>query len=152
LQTRADVEAAFQQIMSNARQFNPLAEIEGVLVQEMVPAGVDLIAGISRDPVFGPTVIFGLGGIFVEVLQDVSLRVPPLTREDALEMTEEIKGGRILDGFRGLPAVNREDLAVIILKLSRLALDFPRIIELDINPLVCSAGGIKAADALIVLE
>lgn len=152
LQTPAEVEAACREILDNVRRFNPAARIEGVLVQEMLPPGVEVIAGIGRDDVFGPTVVFGLGGVLVEALQDVAIRVPPLTREDALEMIDEIKGRRVLEGFRGLPPVDREALAEIILKISRLALDFPQIAELDVNPLICSPQGIKAADALIVLK
>lgn len=150
--TPAEVEAAFREIMDNARRFNPAARIEGVLVQEMLPPGVEVIAGIGQDDIFGSTVLFGLGGVFVEALGDVALRVPPLTREDVLEMIGEIKGRRLLEGFRGLPPVDRQALAEIILKISRLALDFPQIAELDVNPLICSPQGIKAADALIILK
>ncbi len=152
LQTPAEVEAACLEILDNVRRFNPAARIEGVLVQEMLPPGVEVIVGIGQDDVFGSTVVFGLGGVLVEALQDVAIRVPPLTREDALEMIDEIKGRRVLEGFRGLPPVDREALAEIILKISRLALDFPQIAELDVNPLICSPQGIKAADALIVIK
>ncbi len=152
LQTPAEVASAWQQILNNVGRCNPWATIKGVLVQEMLPRGVEAILGIGQDDVFGPTVIFGLGGVLVEALEDIAVRIPPLTVEDALEMTEEIKGRRLLDGFRGLPPVDRKAVAEAILKISRLALDFPQIAELDINPLICTSQGVKAADALIVLK
>lgn len=151
LKSPAEVSKAYAEIINAAGQYKPDARIEGVLVQEMLPEGVETIAGTGRDAVFGATVLFGLGGIFVEALQDVALRVAPLSFADALEMPDEIQGRRVLEGLRGKPPVNKDALAEVLLRLSRLALDFPQIAELDINPLICYPGGIKAADALIVL-
>jgi acetyltransferase len=152
LDTPEKILAAYKEIITNASVYQPDAKIKGVLVQEMLPAGVEVIIGISQDPVFGPVVMFGLGGIFVEVLEDVALRVVPLTKSDAYEMIEEIKGRRILDGVRGQSPVNKPAIAEVILKVAQLAQDFPQIKELDINPLICSDKGVWAADALIVLE
>jgi acetyltransferase len=152
LDTPEKILAAYKEIITNASVYHPDAKIKGVLVQEMLPAGVEVIIGISQDPVFGPVVMFGLGGIFVEVLEDVALRVVPLTKSDAYEMIEEIKGRRILDGVRGQSPVNKPAIAEVILKVAQLAQDFPQIKELDINPLICSDKGVWAADALIVLR
>jgi acetyltransferase len=152
LDTPEKVLVAYKEIITNASSYRPGARIKGVLVQEMLPAGVETIIGISQDPVFGPVVMFGLGGIFVEVLQDVALRVVPLTKSDAYEMIDEIKGRRILDGVRGQSPVNKSAIAEVILKVAQLAQDFPQIKELDINPLICSGKEVWAADALIVLR
>ena len=152
LDTPEKILAAYKEIITNTSAYQPDVKIKGVLVQEMLPAGVETIIGISRDPVFGPVVMFGLGGIYVEVLEDVTLRVVPLTKSDAYEMIEEIKGHRILDGVRGQSPVNKSAIAEVILKVAQLAQDFPQIKELDINPLICSDKGVWAADALIVLQ
>jgi len=152
IKTPDELASAYLEIKANASRYNPMARIKGILVQEMLPQGVEVIVGLGWDSVFGPTVMFGLGGVFVEALRDIALRVPPLTKEDALEIIEEIKGRRLLEGFRHLPVVDKNSLAEIIMKIGQLALDFPRIAELDINPLVCTSQGIKAADALIVLH
>ncbi|OAT85493.1 acetate--CoA ligase family protein [Desulfotomaculum copahuensis] len=151
LKEPGQVRRAFEEIVGAAGRYKPDARIDGVLVQEMLPEGVEMIAGTGRDAVFGPTVLFGLGGIFVEALQDIALRVAPLSPADAREMLDEIQGRRVLDGLRGKPPVDKGAVADVLLRLSRLALDFPQIAELDINPLLCHPGGIKAADALIVL-
>jgi acetyltransferase len=125
--------------------------ISGVLVQEMIEGGVEVIVGTTNDPVFGPCVMFGLGGVFVEVLRDVSFRVAPLSRPDAEEMIREVKGYRVLEGVRGRPAVDVRALVDVILKVSRLAADFAEEIEeLDINPLVVLPRGVRVADVLIL--
>jgi acetyltransferase len=117
----------------------------------MLEPGVEAIVGITRDPVFGPAVMFGLGGILVEVLQDVSFRVAPLSRADAAEMIREVKGARLLSGGRGRAAADLKALSDVILKVSQLALDYADVIEeLDINPLVVYPKGVRVADALIV--
>jgi acetyltransferase len=119
----------------------------------MVPAGTEVIVGMSRDPQFGPTVMFGLGGIFVEVYKDVSLRVIPLTRSDAEEMIDEVKGSLLLRGYRGRQKGDVEGIIDVILKVSQLAIDLrDEVMELDINPLIVlgEGSGVKAVDALIV--
>jgi acetyltransferase len=148
-----ELEQAYHQLLDIAKGHT--AEIRGVLVQEMVEDGAELIVGISRDKFFGPIIIFGLGGIYVEILKDVSLRLPPVDRDDALGMIQEIKGYEILAGARGRPKVDIEALAQVILKLSHLALDLGDLISaVDINPLIVSKDGmgVKAVDALVVLE
>jgi acetyltransferase len=139
-------------VLSNARAYVKDARIEGVLVQEMVKDGVEAILGVTNDPLFGPAVMFGLGGIFAEVLKDVSFRLAPVTPSVAREMVEEIAGYPVLAGARGRPRADIEALVDAIVRLSALAVDLKDCVaELDINPLFVFAEGkgVKAADALI---
>lgn len=148
-----EVRAAFKEIMLKARKYKPGADIQGVLVQEMAGDGVEVIVGAVKDPVFGHVVMFGLGGIFVEALEDVSFRVTPLSRLDAEEMIRDIKGRRVLQGMRGKPPVDVKALVDVILRVSQLVVDHGEAIrELDINPLVVSKKGAKVVDALIVKD
>ncbi len=124
----------------------------GVLVQEMVKGQRELMAGLTRDPQFGPCVMFGLGGIFTEILKDVSFRLAPLEEKDALDMMEEIKGHKILDAIRGMEKVNRRTLAEILIALGAIGVENERIKEIDVNPLIVHKGEPVAVDALIVLE
>jgi acetyltransferase len=150
LGSEADVRRAYEEVLSNAQRVAPQAEIRGVLVQEMVKGGVEVILGSMRDPVFGPVVMFGLGGIFVEALGDVSFRIAPLSRSDAEDMIEEIKGHRVLRGIRGREPADLDAIANALLSVSRLVIDHRDAIdELDINPLVVFPRGAKAVDALI---
>jgi Acyl-CoA synthetase (NDP forming) len=147
----AEVRAGFKEVISNAKKYMPEAKIQGVLVQEMLKDGVEVIIGTTEDPVFGHVIMFGLGGIFVEALKDVSFRIAPLSRIDAEEMVSEIKGYSVLQGIRGKPPVDIDTLVDVILRVSRLVTDHKDIIkELDINPLVLNACGAKVADALII--
>jgi acyl-CoA synthetase (NDP forming) len=149
------VTKAYEEIMDNAKRYNPEARINGVAVQEMVMGGTEVIAGMSQDPQFGPTIAFGLGGIFVEVLKDISLGVTPLSTSDAKKMVRQIKGYPILEGIRGKARADIEALEDLLLILARLAEDWKDYIaEIDINPLlVMNQGhGVKALDALIVLK
>jgi len=151
----AEAMAAFDEIMANSRKHAPGADIRGVTVQEMVPAGREVIIGMSRDAQFGPTVVFGLGGVFVEVLKDISMRVVPVSRFDAQDMVKEIKGARMLEPFRRMPAADVDAIIDVILRVSRLAQDLGDIIsEIDINPLVVleKGKGARAVDALVVLK
>jgi acyl-CoA synthetase (NDP forming) len=144
--------AAYDEIMANAARHAPGATLDGVLVQEMVRGGTEVILGISNDPLFGPAVMVGLGGVFAEVMRDVSFRLAPITLSEAHEMIRELRAFPILDGARGRPKADLEALAQALLQLSALALDLKdEIAELDINPLfVLPAGhGAKAGDALI---
>jgi acyl-CoA synthetase (NDP forming) len=127
--------------------------VHEVLVQQMVAGERELAAGLVRDPQFGPCVMLGLGGVLTEVLEDVVFRVAPLSRWDAFQMMEDLRGRKILDAFRGRPPVDREVLADIILSLGRLGLENPAIREIDINPLkIRSDGQPIAVDALIILD
>jgi len=150
-----EVRKAYAAILQNAGDYKPDARINGVLVQEMLPEGIEVIIGVTKDPVFGPTIMFGLGGIFVEVLKDVSFRVAPLSRGDALDMIKEIKGYQVLKGVRGRPPADIEALTSVIMKISTLATALKdQVKELDINPLVVypEGKGVKVADAMVVIK
>lgn len=124
----------------------------GVLVQEMVAGGRELTAGLVRDADFGPCVMFGLGGIFTEILHDVAFRKAPLDEADALDLLQGIKGGRILEGVRGLPPADRGKLADLLIALGRLGLEYPEVEEADLNPIILAGSRPVVADALIVLR
>ena len=145
------VRAAYDAVMANAAAVSPPPLVNGVLVQPMVPQGVELVIGARIDPLFGPMVVVGLGGILVEVLQDTALAPAPVTQADALAMLRSLKGVKLLQGFRGMPAVDMDRLATVIGNVSRFAADQRDVIaELDINPLICAGEKITAVDALIV--
>jgi acyl-CoA synthetase (NDP forming) len=149
-----DAGAAFESIIHAARSYNPDARLNGVLVQEMVPPGIEMILGIAPDPVFGSVLVAGLGGIFVEVLRDVAHRIPPIDKAAARAMVDELRGVALLHGVRGAPPGDIDALVDRIERLSWLAHDLPEIVELDINPLVLGAAGKGAhvVDALIRLN
>jgi acetyltransferase len=149
----AQVRIAFDQVMSSARRYSPDAAINGVLVQEMIPNAVEVIAGVSYDPQLGPVLLFGTGGVMVEVYHDVTLRQCPITRPEAMEMIHQVKGVRLLQGFRGAPEADIEALADTLVRVSHLAVNLDgQLSELDINPLMVlpRGQGVKAADALAV--
>ena len=150
--TAKDVRAAFTDLMAKAKRAGGrTARIEGVLVCEMVTGGVETVVGVSHDPLFGPVVMAGLGGIFVEVLEDVTFRVPPFPREEAERMLRELTGFKLLEGVRGAKPADVDAAVDVIMKVSRLALDLSdEIAELDINPLVVRPRGAVALDALVV--
>jgi acetate---CoA ligase (ADP-forming) subunit beta len=140
---------AYSGMISTIKQKYPDAVIDGVSVRKLAQPGVEIIFGMSKDPQFGPVIMFGLGGILVEVLKDVSFRVVPLSKRDAAEMVREIKGFTLLQGFRGQPPVNLEKL---LIKVPDFVEKNPRIKELDLNPLFAHGDSIVAVDARILLE
>jgi len=148
------VREGWQAIITRARNAHPKAELRGVQVQQMVAGGQEVIIGVKRDPEFGPLVMFGLGGVYVEALADVSFRLAPLSRQDAGEMIAEVHSAKLLEGLRGAPPADRTALVDAIVRIGRLAVDCPEIVELDVNPLmVLSAGhGALAVDVRIILE
>jgi acyl-CoA synthetase (NDP forming) len=151
LQGAAAVEAAFDEIIRNARAYAPEAVLDGVLVQEMVSGGTELILGINNDPLFGPAVMVGFGGIFAEVMKDVSFRLAPITRSEAESMVRELRSFPILDGARGRPKADLSAVIDTLMRLSAMAIDLREVVqEFDINPLfVLQAGeGVRAGDAL----
>ncbi len=151
LRSADEVRDAYQTILARANAVTPPPRIAGVLVQKMVPQGIEMVIGARIDPLFGPLVVVGLGGILVEVLKDTALAPAPVTHEEALTMLAELKGTRLLDGFRGMPAVDRHALAKVIQRVSAFAADHrDAIAELDVNPLICAGDSITAVDALIV--
>ena len=151
LTTRDAVRAAYAAIMSRVRQAMPDARVDGVLVQRAVQGARELIAGVSRAPGFGPLVMVGLGGIFVEALRDVAFRLAPLDATDAREMLHELRGARILGAVRGAPAVDRAKVADVLVRISVLAAELPEVAELDLNPLIVVGDGVVAVDARVVL-
>ena len=138
--------------MASVRQKQPSARLLGVSVQKMARPGVEVIIGMSKDPQFGPVLMFGLGGILEEVLKDVAFRIVPLSRRDASEMIREIKGFPILKGYRGLDPVDIAVLEDLLLKVSVLVEKNPDIAELDLNPIFAYKDGAVAVDARVVLE
>src|SRR6202041_1430811 len=151
----AQVRAEYAEIISNARDCAPQARINGVSVQEMVGDGVEVIVGVSCDPQLGPVLLFGSGGVMVEVYNDVALRRCPITRAEARAMIDEVKGARLLRGFRGRPAADVEALADTLVRVSYLAMHLEgQLAELEINPLMVlpSGRGVKALDPLVVFR
>lgn len=126
--------------------------IEGILVQQMIKGERELVVGLSHDPQFGPCVMFGLGGIFTEILNDVSFRIAPLEKRDALEMVREIRGHKILDAFRGKPAVDIDILCQTLIAIGNIGMECEQVKEIDINPLIISGDKPVAVDALVVLK
>lgn len=147
-----EVKKGFDEIVAAAKKADPKARVEGVAVQKMAPAGTEVIVGMSKDPQFGPVLMFGLGGIFVEVLKDVAFRIVPLEARDARQMVREIKGFPVLEGVRGQPPADLAALEGLILKLSQFVEAHPEIEELDLNPVFAYADGVIAVDARIVIS
>ena len=147
----AAVRQAYDEVCVAALRYKPDAKIAGVLVQEMVPRGVEMMLGIVRDPVFGPVIAVCIGGIYVEVMRDITFRVPPVDAPTARAMLGELRGYKILEGVRGMPPADIEALVDCIVRLSWLAADHgDTISELDVNPLTMLPAGAKAVDALLV--
>ncbi len=152
LKTAAEVEAAYKTIIENAKKYKADARIEGVIVQEMAPQGTEVIVGAVKDPQFGPTIMFGLGGIFVELLKDVNFRVAPITTQDAKDMITNLKAFPLLNGYRGSKPADIEALAAVLCNVSKMIMDNPEIKELDLNPVMAYPKGTKCVDARIILE
>ena len=152
LKNAAEVQAAYKTIVGNAKKYNSKANILGVLVMEMAPAGTEVIVGAIKDPQFGATIMFGLGGIFVEVLKDVTFKIAPVSVDEAKEMITGLKAYALLTGYRNTPPADLDALAEILVKVSKLLTDYPEIKELDLNPVMAYAKGAKTVDARIILE
>jgi acetyl-CoA synthetase (ADP-forming) len=152
LKTAEEVRNAYRKILENVKEHKPKAEIVGLLVQEMAPSSTEVIVGAIKDPQFGQALMFGLGGIFVEVLKDVTFRVAPVTEDEAHEMITEVKAYPLLKGYRNLPPADIEAIVKIILNTSRLVMEHQEIKELDLNPIMVYEKGAKTVDARILLE
>lgn len=152
LRTAEEVEKAFEMILANVKKHQPNTEINGILVQEMAPASTEVIVGALKDDQFGPTVMFGLGGVFVEVLRDVAFRIAPVTKQEAELMITEIRAYPVLRSYRNAPPLDTNAIADIILNTSKLVMKYEEIRELDLNPIMVYEKGAKTVDARIILE
>lgn len=152
LKNEHDVRQGYNRILENVKKHDSKARIAGVLVQEMAPSSTEVIVGAIKDPQFGPAVMFGLGGVFVEVLKDVTFRVAPITEDDACEMISEVKAYPLLKGYRNTPPVDIDAITKILLNTSKLVTDHMEIKELDLNPVIVYEKGAKTVDARIILE
>lgn len=152
LANATQVGRAYSEIISSVKQAYPKAQIQGVSVQPMAPSGVEVIIGMSKDPQFGPVLMFGLGGILVEVLKDVSFRIVPVSERDAREMIREIKGYPLLEGYRGQKPASIPSLEKLIVKVSQFIEKNPQIKELDLNPVFAYPDKAVSVDARVVLE
>jgi acetyl coenzyme A synthetase (ADP forming)-like protein len=152
LSSAAEVQRGYATLLKNTQAYNPKAHIAGVQVQQMLPAAQEVIVGVTTDPSFGKLVAFGLGGVLVEVMQDITFRLAPATRQEALSMLDEIAGAAVLRGVRGGQGVHREALAGLIENVSHLAHDFPEISEMDLNPVFATSTGATAVDVRILVD
>jgi acyl-CoA synthetase (NDP forming) len=151
LKSDQEVAAAYNAIMASCREQFPAAVIEGVTVQNMAPPGLEVIVGMATDPQFGPVLMFGLGGVWVEVLKDVSFKIVPLSESDARSATKEIRAARLLEGFRGSAPVDTSALEDILLRLSDFVATTPEVREMDLNPIFAYPDGAIAVDARVIL-
>jgi acetyltransferase len=153
LNSKEEIESAFKKIVENARNYNSKAQITGVTVQRMIKdRGYELILGSKHDPLFGPIILFGMGGIITEVIRDKAIGLPPLNSTLARRLMEETKVYKLLRGFRNRPPVNLESLEEILVRLSHMVTDFPEITEIDINPLFVNESSILALDARVIIK
>jgi acyl-CoA synthetase (NDP forming) len=152
LATPEEVRTAYRDILKNTRQYNPEAKIDGVTVQKMALPGVAVIIGSFKDSQFGPVIIFGLGGLLVEIIEDIALKVAPITPKDAIDMIQEIKGYKLLTGYRGQPPVNISALEEMLLVVSNFVENNPVVKEIDLNPVIAGVDSSVAVDARVVLE
>jgi succinyl-CoA synthetase beta subunit len=152
LASASEVKRAAAELLRRARRANPKARIDGVLVQRMAGAGVELLVGVTRDPVLGPAVTVGLGGIYAEALADVAVRPVPLDRRDAREMLASLRAAPVLRGMRGQPGVDRRALERLIVQVAGVASALgERLAELDLNPVIATPEGVLIVDHLVVL-
>lgn len=152
LRGEAQLRKAYDDILASCHAYNPAAVIRGVLVTPMARKGTEVIIGVIRDPIFGPVLMFGLGGIFVEILEDVTFRAIPLSRHDAVSMVEQIKAGKVLKGVRGEAGVDKDALVDLLLKVSGIVQAYPQLAELDLNPVLAYDDGYAVVDARIIVN
>jgi len=152
LKNKAEVESAFDAIIRSCKAAVPKAKIDGVSVQPMGKSGIEVIMGMTKDPSFGPVIMFGLGGVFVEVLKDVAFRVVPIEESDAEDMINEIRGKKLLEGYRGQEPADIACLRQMLLKLSDFVNETPEIQEIDMNPVFAYKDGAVVVDARIILS
>jgi acyl-CoA synthetase (NDP forming) len=146
-----EAKAAYQDIIYKVKKYEKEAKISGVIAYSMIPQGTEIIIGMMKDPCFGPTILFGLGGIFVEILKDISFRILPLEERDAEEMISEIKGYQILKGIRGETPKDVKSIRDVLMKISQLVMENPEIKEIDLNPIFVFEKALQVVDARIIL-
>ena len=151
IKDKKEAKVAYQEIIFKAKKYNKKAKISGVIAYTMVPQGTEIIIGMMKDPHFGPVIMFGLGGIFVEILKDVSFRILPIEERDAEEMITEIKGYEILKGARGKPPRDIQAIKEVLMRISQLTMENPEINEIDLNPIFAFEKGLQVVDARIIL-
>jgi len=142
---------AFREIIHNAKKYKSSAHIHGIIACKMIPQSTEIIIGMIKDPHFGPVIMFGLGGIFVEILKDVSFRVIPIEEKDAEDMIKEIAGYKMLQGIRGESPKNLKAIKELLFKISRIAIKNPEIMEIDLNPVFVFENGLQVIDARMIL-
>jgi acyl-CoA synthetase (NDP forming) len=152
LKNSGEVEKACSDLLAKVQAYKHDVKFEGYLIQEMVEDGIETIVGLHHDPTFGPVLMFGLGGVWVELLKDISFRVIPIERSDAVDMVEEIKGSRLFKGFRGRSPLDTDSLYDILLSVSRLGLELKEVKELDLNPVFLREKGAVVADCRIFIN
>ena len=150
IKDETEARLAYQEIISKAKKYNKEAQIFGVITYSMIPKATEIIIGMMKDPHFGPVIMFGLGGIFVEVLKDISFRILPIEERDAEEMINEIKGYEILEGARGEGPKDIKAIKNLLIKISQLALENPEISEIDLNPIFVFEKGLQVIDARMI--
>ncbi len=147
-----EAKLAYREIISKVKGYNKKAKISGIIACTMIPQGTEIIIGIIKDPHFGPVIMFGLGGIFVEILKDISFRILPIEEKDAREMIAEIKGYKILKGARGNPPRDIQAIEEVLMKISKLIAENPEISEIDLNPVFVFEKNLLAVDARMILQ
>ncbi len=152
LNSPGEVEKGYIEVINNAKRYKVDAKINGVLVQKMAPKGTEVIVGGLKDPQFGQTLMFGLGGVFVEILKDVTFRIAPIEKSDARSMITEIKSYPILKGYRGQQPVDEDAIVEVLLSASKLLMDLPQINQMDLNPIMAYSKGLSVVDARMLLE
>ncbi len=152
LTSTEEVKTSYKAILQGAKMYNAKANIIGVLVQEMAPQSTEVIIGAVKDPQFGQTLMFGIGGIFVELLKDVTFRIAPITKQEAADMISGVKAYPLLKGYRNTPPADTQAIIDLLLCTSKLIMDHPEIKEIDLNPVMTYQKGAKTVDARIILE
>lgn len=152
LKDAKEVEAAYETMLQNVEKYNSKANIVGVLVQEMAPQSTEVIIGAVKDLQFGQTIMFGLGGIFVELLKDVTFRIAPITEQEAIEMITGVKAYPLLKGYRNTPSADIQAIVNLLMGTSKLVIKHPEIKEVDLNPVLVYEKGATTVDARIILE
>jgi acetyl-CoA synthetase (ADP-forming) len=142
---------SYEALIDDTRKNAPNAKIAGVLVEKMMPKSVEVVVGMIRDQSFGPTIMFGLGGVLVEIMKDVVFRIAPVSREESFDMIKKVKGYPLLVGYRGSMSLDIESLAELISNVSRIAMDIPEIDQMDLNPIIVYDKGLTVVDARIIL-